>query len=64
MDYPDWKEIREGMWAAELNFPMIDEETPTFINHGKVRRGDLGGGPDPQLANQSGGACGSRGADQ
>ena len=31
MYYPEWKETREGMWAAELKFPMIDEETPTFM---------------------------------
>ena len=36
MDYPDWKETREGMWAAELNFPMIDEETPTFMGRPHV----------------------------
>ena len=27
MYYPEWKETREGMWAAELKFPMIDGET-------------------------------------
>ena len=31
MNYPDWNETRESMWAAERNFPMIDEETPTFM---------------------------------
>ena len=31
MHYPEGKESREGMWAAELAFPMIDEETPTFM---------------------------------
>ncbi|MEM7122783.1 MAG: arginase family protein [Pseudomonadota bacterium] len=31
MDYPDWKETREGMWAAHLNFPMFDDETPSFM---------------------------------
>ena len=31
MNYPDWKETREGMWAAERRFPMIDDETPTFL---------------------------------
>jgi hypothetical protein len=31
MDYPDWKETREGMWAAHRNFPMLDDETPTFM---------------------------------
>lgn len=31
MYYPEWKETREGIWAAELDFPMIDEETPTFM---------------------------------
>ena len=36
MYYPDWKETREGMWAAELKFPMIDEETPTFMGRPHV----------------------------
>ena len=31
MHYPEGKESREGMWAAELAFPMSDEETPTFM---------------------------------
>ncbi len=31
MNYPNWKETRESMWAAERSFPMIDEETPTFL---------------------------------
>ena len=31
MNYPDWNETKESMWAAERNFPMIDEETPTFM---------------------------------
>ena len=31
MDYPDWSETRHGMWAAELKFPMIDDDTPTFM---------------------------------
>ena len=44
MDYPDWKETREGMWAAELRFPMIDEETPTFLGQPHAtRKADLEG---------------------
>ena len=31
MDYPNWKQTREGMWAASLDFPMIDAQTPTFM---------------------------------
>ena len=31
MHCPEGKESREGMWAAELDLPMIDEETPTFL---------------------------------
>ena len=31
MYYPEWKETLEGMWAGELSFPMIAEETPTFM---------------------------------
>ena len=31
MDYPDWKETRESMWAAERNFPMIEDDMPTFM---------------------------------
>ena len=31
MHYPEWKETQEGTWAAELDFPMSDEETPTFM---------------------------------
>ena len=37
MDYPDWKETRDGMWAAELKFPMIDDETPTFMGRPYAR---------------------------
>ncbi len=37
MNYPDWKETREGMWAAELDFPMIDDETPTFMGRPYAR---------------------------
>jgi agmatinase len=36
MDYPDWSETRYGMWAAELKFPMIDEDTPTFMGRPHV----------------------------
>ena len=36
MYYPEWKETREGMWAGELSFPMIDEETPTFMGRPHV----------------------------
>ncbi len=36
MNYPDWKETREGMWAASLEFPMIDDETPTFMGRPHV----------------------------
>ncbi len=38
MNYPDWPEIRKGMWAASLDFPMIDEETPTFMGRPHVQR--------------------------
>ena len=31
MKYPEWSEIRKSMWAETLDFPMIDEETPTFL---------------------------------
>ena len=44
MYYPEWKETREGMWAAELDFPMIDEETPTFMGRTHVTgAGELNG---------------------
>ena len=31
MHYPEWKETREGIWAAGLDFSMSDEETPTLM---------------------------------
>ena len=31
MHYPEWKETREGTWAAELNCSMSDKETPTLM---------------------------------
>ncbi len=44
MSYPDWQEIRKSMWAGELDFPMIDEETPTFMGRSLVsRKEDLKG---------------------
>ena len=40
MKYPDWNEVRDGMWAAKLDFPMIDDETPTFMGCRHVTRKD------------------------
>ena len=44
MTYPDWREVRESMWAAELDFPMIDDETPTFLGqpHAKTKEDLVG----------------------
>lgn len=36
MSYPDWQETRDGMWAGELDFPMIDDQTPTFMGRPHV----------------------------
>ena len=44
MHYPDWKETREGMWAASLKFPMINDDTPSFLGRPYIkRREDLNG---------------------
>jgi agmatinase len=44
MDYPEWSETRDGMWAAKLKFPMIDEDTPTFMGRPHVTdKADLKG---------------------
>ena len=44
MTYPDWKETRDGMWAAGRQFPMIDEDTPTFLGQKHAReKADLAG---------------------
>ena len=44
MEYPDWKEIREGMWCGPLTFPMIDDVTPTFMGCPRAAcRADLDG---------------------
>jgi len=37
MDYPDWEEIRNSMWTGQLKFPMIDDETPTFMGQRYVK---------------------------
>ncbi len=38
MNYPDWKETREGMWAASLQFPMINEDTPSFLGRPYIKQ--------------------------
>lgn len=38
MSYPQWEEIKYGLWGAGRNFPMIERDMPTFMARPYVTR--------------------------
>lgn len=38
MNYPEWEEIKYGLWGVSRNFPMIERDMPTFMARPYVTR--------------------------